>query len=385
MRLRDGVNIDAKAKTQYAINPADWSETKGQPKNLKDSSFKELNIKLVDFKTKLLNHFNESVGKKVVNSDWLKNFINPPNLGDAIPDKLLPYFDYYALHKKNSVGVETIKKLNVNKHLLERFQNETNKEYLVKDVDQNFKYRIEEFCKKEGYCNNTTAKFIKFIKTICYHARDNGIETHFQLTKIKVKFEKIDHIILDPTEIATIENSDNIKSEHLLNARDWLLISCETGQRVSDFGRFTKDMIRYENNKPFLEFTQVKTKKLMTLPLTKKVMSILNKRNGDFPNKISDQNYNYYIKEVCKLAGINEKVYGSKKNPVTNRNKSGMYEKWELVTSHIGRRSFATNNYSKIPTSLLMYATGHTTEKMFLVYINKSDSQRAVELARYFN
>ncbi len=54
------------------------------------------------------------------------------------------------------------------------------------------------------------------------------------------------------------------------------------------------------------------------------------------------------------------------------------------VTSHIGRRSFATNNYGKIPTSLLISATGHSTEQMFLEYIGKTDTQKAMQLADYF-
>jgi len=170
----------------------------------------------------------------------------------------------------------------------------------------------------------------------------------------------------------------------LTNARDWLLISCETGQRVSDFLRFKKDMIRHENDKPLIEFTQVKTAKIMTVPLSKRVMAILKRRKGQFPRQISDQKYNDYIKAVCKLAGLTYKVKGSLKDPKTNRKKTGTFQKWELVSSHIGRRSFATNNYGRIPTSLLIGATGHSTEKMFLEYIGKSDSDKALQLAEYF-
>jgi hypothetical protein len=72
-----------------------------------------------------------------------------------------------------------------------------------------------------------------------------------------------------------------------------------------------------------------------------------------------------------------------KENSV-KRKKSGTFEKWELVSSHIGRRSFSTNNYGKIPTSLLIGATGHSSEKMFLEYIGKTDSQKAIQLAEYF-
>lgn len=382
VRLREGVYTDAKAKTKFAINPMDWSATKGQPKSLKDESFKELHNDLVKFKTNLLNHYNKSTGKKSINTQWLKDFINPPTKGNTIPNKLVEYFDYYAVNKGIALGLATKKKLTVNKRLLERFQSEAKKEYVIIDVDAVFKLRLEEFCLKENYARNTIAKLIKSIKTICYHARYNGIETHFQLDSITAKFEKADKIFLTIDELKLIERT-KLDSDYLINARDWLIISCETGQRVSDFLRFTKGMIRYENKKTLIEFTQVKTNKIMTVPLSKKVITILKKRKGDFPRQISDQKYNTYIKEVCKIAGLKNKVKGSLKDPETNRKKAGTFEKWELVSSHIGRRSFATNNYGRIPTSLLIGATGHSTEKMFLEYIGKSDSDKALQLADY--
>ena len=148
-------------------------------------------------------------------------------------------------------------------------------------------------------------------------------------------------------------------------------------------------MIRYEKNKegilkPLIEFTQVKTDKIMTIPLHKKIMEILKKRNGDFPKKISDQKYNEHIKKVCKAAKIEEPTRGVKFDHTTKKKVEKDYEKWELVSSHIGRRSFATNNYGKIPTSFLMYITGHTTEAMFLTYIGKSNKDIAMELTSYF-
>jgi integrase len=164
---------------------------------------------------------------------------------------------------------------------------------------------------------------------------------------------------------------------------------------VSDFMRFTKEMIRYEKNKsdgilkPLLEFTQKKTTKIMTVPLHKKVMEILDKRNGDFPYSTSDQKYNENIKEVCREAGLNEIVNGSKSVETETgskiyRKQSGTFEKWELVTSHIGRRSFASNHYGIIPTNYLIYITGHSTETMFLNYIGKSNKDKAMEMTNFF-
>lgn len=384
VRLREGVYTDAKAKTKFAINPGDWSAAKGQPKNLKDEGFKALDNELLKFKKDLLNHFNESAGKMEISSQWLKDFINPPPEDNIIPIELIPYIDYYIQHKNFAKGSSAYKRNNVYKALIKRFVSASKKKYLIKEVDANFKFKFETYCLRENYAPNTIGRAIKFIKTICYDARYKGLEIHYQLENIKVKFERTEKIFLNTDELNLIENSKKIEADHLINARDWLLISCETGQRVSDFLRFTKDMIRYENGKPLIEFTQVKTNKIMTVPLSKKVMGILEKRNGDFPRQISDQKYNDYIKEVCKLAELKEKVKGSLKDKETKRKKSGLFEKWELVSSHIGRKSFASNNYGRVPTSLLIGATGHSTEKMFLEYIGKSDSDKALQLAEYF-
>jgi integrase len=195
--------------------------------------------------------------------------------------------------------------------------------------------------------------------------------------------DKVEKVFLTVDELKLIEEQE-YTLDYLDNARDWLLISCETGQRVSDFMRFDKKLIRYEGKVPLIEFTQVKTNKKMAIPLSKRVMSILAKRKGQFPRKISDQKYNEYIKEVCKEAGLTHKIKGSIISKETKRKESGVFPKHELVTSHIGRRSFATNNYGRIPTSLLINVTGHSTEAMFLEYIGKTVTEKAIQLAEYF-
>jgi integrase len=58
--------------------------------------------------------------------------------------------------------------------------------------------------------------------------------------------------------------------------------------------------------------------------------------------------------------------------------------KWELITSHIGRRSFATNFYGKINQQLIQSVTGHKTETSFLKYINKEREIDAAAINKAF-
>ena len=93
--------------------------------------------------------------------------------------------------------------------------------------------------------------------------------------------------------------------------------------------------------------------------------------------------YNEKIKQIGQYAGINEKIKARKRIGFRTRNVE--VQKYEVITSHIGRRSFATNFYGKIPTPLLMEATGHSTEQMFLRYINPTNNERILALGDYFD
>ena len=386
------------ANTKFEVLKDYWNKQhKKKSKDIDISNRQtEVNTELNKIENHVLNAFN-SVNPDEINKEWLQTqidyYYNPPQQAEKLPTELNKYLLHYIDAKRTEVTESTIKKCNVIKQLLTRYQSHYKKNLLLTDIDTNFKTHFENYCLSNGYAPNTIARTIRFIKTICKHAKSNGLETSYQLDSIKVKYHKIESIYLTVNELEAIEKTSGLV-EHLNNARDWLLISCYTGQRVSDFMRFTKEMIRFEKNKegvlkPLIEFTQKKTGKEMTVPLSQKVMDILSKRNGEFPRAISDQKYNDYIKIVCREAKITQKVNGSvisETAPESGiyRKETGVFEKCDLVTSHIGRRSFATNNYGTIPTSFLIYVTGHSTEAMFLNYIGKSNKDIAMELTNYF-
>ncbi len=392
----DGKDNVLAVNTKYTVTKHYWTKQHDikKPKELavvnkQHEVIEELN-KIEKF---VLTAFN-SVIISAINKQWLQNqmdlYCNPPVPPEQLPNDLIGYFDKYLDFKKNEITPNTKKKINVIKQLLTRYVEYTKKPLNLTDVDGNFKMSFEAYCLENLYAPNTIATALKFIKTICNHAKSNGLDISVQLSNIKIKQTKVDNVYLSFDDLNKIEKTDKKKfTDSLLNARDWLIISCYTGQRISDFMRFTDKQIRVENGKSLLEFTQVKTGKNMTVPLHQKVLEILKKRKGKFPYAISDQKYNAYIKKVCEIAEIDEVVSGSKKSETEEdsgiyRKEAGTFKKWELVTSHIGRRSFATNFYGKIPTTYLIYVTGHSTEQMFLTYIGKSNKDLAMELTNYF-
>ena len=90
---------------------------------------------------------------------------------------------------------------------------------------------------------------------------------------------------------------------------------------------------------------------------------------NEFPRRVSQVVFNKQIKALCKMVGIDELVSGFKNNPKTRRKEIVEAPKYEFITLHIMRRSFASNYYGKIEIPLLMNITGHSKESTFLTYI----------------
>lgn len=386
------------AKTKLSVSKNYWNKQHNL-KRVKDIDIAnkqtEINTELNRIENHVLNAFGE-VDPSCIDKNWLASlmdgYYNPVHKGMVIPKDLISYIDYYIEERKHEITPASITKFKVIKHKMERLRAERGHAIMIAEIGENFKKEFVDYYKSENYSQNTMQRELGLIKTFCKHAKTKGLEIHPELLNLKLKKKRVKSIYLSFKELERIESA-TMEHEYQDNARDWLIISCYAGQRISDFMRFISDMIRIEKGKSLLEFKQQKTNKLMTVPLHPKVLAILDKRNGEFPRAISDQRYNDYIKEVCQLAGLNEKLTGKKQTNIDPdgdiskiRGVSGTFKKWELVTSHIGRRSFATNfyGYNNIPTSYLIYVTGHSSEAMFLNYIGKSNKDLAIELTNYF-
>lgn len=364
-------------------------------KNVKDAELRNqifsLQTKLGDLKNHVLECFdNEPSKANITENQWLeqciKEFYNPTS---DKPNTLSCYINYYMEIRKNEIKQHLSFKLKGLKKKLLEFEKQKRHTYKIIEINETFKADFIEFLNEKKYSHNYIRKQFTFIKQLCNHANYNGIEVSPQLKKIGLKAEKTPKIYLSLEEIEKIEKTE-YNRENLTVAKDWLIVSVYTGQRISDFMNFKTDMIRIENGKHLIEFTQKKTNKHMTVPLHQKVLQVIERNDNNFPKKLVDSKYNKYLKEVCKAARIDEKIKGRKlvnigteKNKIF-RNITDMYPKYELISSHVGRRSFATNFYGKIPTTYLIYVTGHSTEKMFLNYIGKSDKDLALEVADYF-
>jgi integrase len=119
------------------------------------------------------------------------------------------------------------------------------------------------------------------------------------------------------------------------------------------------------------------------------IQEILNKRNGNLPEKISDPKFNKHIKTIAEKLKFDQKMLGgvSKVDEKTGikRKVVALYPKHELVTSHICRRSFATNVYGTVGNSTLMAICGWASEEQMLAYIKKTNKEHAESLKKVWD
>ena len=391
---RDGKRVCIDGKTQKHFDKKYWDKYHQNDKIrdytmkvMKNESHKHLN----DL-TSFLDEAYTNVNSNIVNKDWLEkqiDFFYNPELKKNIPLDLIGYITFYLNSRKNSIGKESIKKYQTLEKKIRNFNKKRNKIIMMKDIDENLKLEFEDFQINDEYSTNTINRDVIFLKTLCIHAKEQELTINNQALKMKTKKDNTDDnvIVLNKAEIEKIKRLRGL-SNNLEKTRQWLIISCYTGQRISDFMRFEKIMMKNIGDKKIIEIKQQKGKKHISIPILSEVESILNLNLGNFPEKMSHQKYNAHLKKLCELAEINQTIYASKltkRGDKKYRRIKGYYPKCHIVSSHMGRRTFATMFYGILPTSFLMQITGHCSEGMLLKYIGKTNQEFALESFKYLN
>jgi integrase len=398
VRVRDGKNTDIETPTGFTTNPNLWSETKGEPLQKANNPEKlNLKVQLEKLKTKIIESLNNDKGTgATINKEWLidviAKFKNP--LLEQKTEYLKDLIEAYQTEMKTKANSKTGKPIakltivNYNTTLarLKKFEEHKKKRYLVSEVDLTFKADFIKFESNNlSLSQNSIAKDIRQLKTVCLDASDKGftISEQVRSRKFYLKEEETLFVTITESEIELIKKFKG--ADYLENARDWLIIGCWTGCRVSNLMQLTNDNIQITTKgQKFIRYTQSKTNKQVDIPIHSDVNEIL-ERLGNFPRPISDQRFNEWIKKVCFESGLVQEIHGTRQNPETHRKEVGTFQKWELVRSHSMRRSFATNHYNKLPNKLIMAVTSHSTEKMLLKYIGETENDHLDDFLSVWN
>jgi integrase len=426
------------SNTGFSINPKDWNikqinkkkhsnkelvavenakkklpKKKGFPiQNKTENKIIYNNLKKLE--SFIFENLNTDLGEGIlIDTNWLENTIKTCfNRVEKTDNSLFINHIQYIIDNastrkfrqggviKIGLGKNTIKNYKTFRNLILDYEKYQKKQIRFLDITEPFIERFSNWLFNiRIYGDNYAGKICETIKTICKDAEKSGITTTKISREIEsfrkadedkyiqiLSFPELDFIKkLDFTDAEKLKEfkkenpqlTKNIalKTKNLEDGRNWMLIGCAIGQRGNDLLSITKNDFRHKNGGIYIDVIQEKTKKSVTIGINDShIITILNE---NFPSHINDVRLNSLSKIICKMAGITQVVEGEKLNIEINRKEFGNFPKFELISSHCFRRSFASNYYKLIPTPILMNITGHSKESLFLIYINKREDKDA--------
>ena len=180
-----------------------------------------------------------------------------------------------------------------------------------------------------------------------------------------------------------VEIKKTVKKKSLIKAKDFFLFLAFTGVRISDFRKLDKKNLNF--NQQVAKKTQ---SGYMLYKGNPKAFKILEEYNYSF--NLSDQKLNQYLKPLMKqffefykenhdnnFAMTLEQVeWRGKYRQIQNLNK------FELVGSHTGRRSFATYMYNDgkgATLAQIIKYTGHKSIKQLIQYLQITDEEEDIK------
>jgi integrase len=172
---------------------------------------------------------------------------------------------------------------------------------------------------------------------------------------------------------------DLSENKRLAQVRDVFCFACTTGLRYSDLNQLKREHIKNDE----IKLTVKKTRDFLTIPLNSYSKSILSKYEAMLKPLpvISNQNMNYAIKDLCKLAGIDEQIEivrfrGINREAIT-------YPKYELIGVHTGRKTFCTLSLEKgMSAEEVMSTSGHSDYRSFKRYVKITEQRKKVVMVK---
>jgi integrase len=376
-----------------SINPKYWNAKKHEARQT--PSFPES----PEFNTRLrwiasqvnkcyLQYRNENEGAEPA-PDLLKKLIdNALGRNQVKRMGFFAYFEDFVNRQKDGLRINAKKGTIINpddakhyQHTLNTMQ-EFNPKLDFKDIGLAFYNDFIKFLNKKAISLNTTGAHIKRLKVVLNEAKANGypVNPDFESKYFAKMAEEADNIALTLGEVEALQALDFTGNKRLEAVRDLFIIGCHTGLRYSDFSTLAPADIA----NGFIKVTQQKTGGKITIPVHDVVANIIKKYGGELPASISNQKTNSYLKEICQLV----KPLQAKESKTTTKGGKKVtviQHRWELVSTHTARRTFATMQYNNgVPSITIMAITGHKTEKDFLKYIKVTPDEHAIKMREHW-
>lgn len=291
---------------------------------------------------------------------------------------LTDYFDLYEAQYKNIQKHNTIRGLKQVKDHITKFDanvslSQLNQTWLVKYCSYLVGLELEDSTIKDRH--------LKAIKAVVKEARRNGINVSEQVDQFRWKSQPKQPFFATWGEVEAIQEITDFIQPIQERIRDLFLLSCYTGLRDSDLKEIRKENIYKQGDQSMLQVRVVKTGFDYAIPLSKTVESIFRKYNFEI-RTVSQQEYNRTIKHIAhiKVKGTVVKVKNSGSKRITTK-----LERWQLFTTHTGRRTFGRRFLDKGGSLIVLSKIyGHKNIETTLKYIGYQPQEVISEFRKVF-
>lgn len=353
----------------------------------------EMNAKLLEFRLHVERIVNDlTVDGRLPSRERVKleldRIYNPDRIDEGGADGNMDFSDMnlvqfidHMTDTLSNLKESTLKSYKVVRKNISEYQAKYKTVVTPLTADEDFYHAFVKYLTAEGLAKNTIGTRIKIVKTVLNYASEKkGVKYSdaFRKKSFAKPSEETDSVYLNVDELNAIEALVMLPKS-LDKVRDIFLLACDTGLRFSDVTRLTAENITQDG---LIKIQAQKTSRTIYAPMTPRVNRIFSKYGYQLPKPISNQKYNQFIKDIARMAGITTPV--TRTHTAAGKLTTTTVPKYELVTSHTARRSFATNAYlGGVPTIDIMKITGHKTETAFLRYIKIDAEETAKKMANH--
>ena len=353
-----------KYSTKTSVEPRNWNNKTCRVKQQSSHSL-ELNKQINKIADSIINIYHRmKTNDRVINNKILKEQLDV-SLNRQDKEDFFAYMKLY-IEQKNELRDTTKRDYLQTFATLKEFERNTSYVVSFETITLDFYNRLQKYMIKDlDHSLNTFGKRIKTIKSIMNYATEIGVNKNLEYQKksFKVLSVKTNRIYLTKKEINKLKELNLSGAQ--AKTRDAFVLMCYLGLRFSDYNKINHNNI----SNGFLDITMHKTGERVSIPIHPYALEIIEGYNYILP-QLSNTKLNKMIKKVCEYANIDDEVV----------DRGVVSKKYELVTCHTARRSFATNGYlSDVPIRDLMRITGHKKENTFLNYVQV---KREVKLSR---
>lgn len=316
----------------------------------------------------------------------LRNRIGEEKRSSSFFDRFSSFIESES--QANTWTEGTVTKFWTNYNHLQDFETKKHFKIDFDNIDDTFFNKYVAFQRDDLLHRNTTiAKNLKIFKWFMNWATRKGYNKNLAYKdynpelKGTTRNQKI--IFLTWEELMHLYTVE-LKKNYLVQVRDVFCFCCFTGLRYSDVHNLKHSNIKDST----IEITTIKTEDPLIIDLNQYSKAILDKYK-DMPFEedrclpvISNQKFNVYLKELGQEAKFYEPetiVYYK-----GNERKEDTFQKWELLSTHVGRKTFVSNAiYFNIPAEVIMSWTGHKDHKIMENYYKITGKQKRREMNKF--